>query len=101
MICQDVEERAPRKSKAREDAADSGEKVKLLSEFSDRRARYILGKASDRRCNLVARYLNAMSLFTFTKFLVPSPNPLLVTLRPRLPGGASGRLSVFAAKEAK
>ena len=47
-----MEERAPRKSKAREEAADSGEKVKLLSEFSDRRARYILRKAIDRRCNL-------------------------------------------------
>ena len=42
MICQDVDERVPRKSKAREEAADSGEKVKLLSELSDRSARYIL-----------------------------------------------------------
>lgn len=86
LICQDVDDLVPRKSKAKEEAADNGENVKLLSEFSDTRARYIL---------------NAMSLLTFTKFFVPSSSPLLVTLRPRLPGGASGRLSVFAANEAK
>ena len=42
LICQDVDDRVPRKSKAKEEAADNGENVKLLSEFSDTRARYIL-----------------------------------------------------------
>ena len=42
LICQDVDDLVPRKSKAKEEAADNGENVKLLSEFSDTRARYIL-----------------------------------------------------------
>lgn len=102
LICQDVDDLVPRKSKAKEEAADNGENVKLLSEFSDTRARYIL-KWWLLYCILFSWFphLNAMSLLTFTKFFVPSSSPLLVTLRPRLPGGASGRLSVFAANEAK
>ena len=42
LICQDVDDLVPRKSKAKEEAADNGENMKLLSEFSDTRARYIL-----------------------------------------------------------
>ena len=67
LICQEVDDLAPRKSREREEEADMGEKVKLSWEFSANSARYIL---------------KAMSLLTLTKFLVPSSRPLLVTVKP-------------------
>lgn len=86
LICQEVDDLAPRKSREREEEAEMGEKVKLSWEFSANRARYIL---------------KAMSLLTLTKFFVPSSRPLLVTVKPRLPGGARGRPVLLAAREAK
>ena len=67
LICQEVDDLAPRKSREREEEADMGEKVKLSWEFSANSARYIL---------------KAMSLLTLTKFFVPSSRPLLVTVKP-------------------
>ena len=72
FICQDVEERAPRNSNAREEAADSGEKVKLLSEFSLKRARYILkqessdlssGSSSSPECHVVVHFYKVLGSF--------------------------------------
>ena len=65
-----MEDRAPRKSKAREEAADSGEKVKLLSELSDRRARYILRQviigcdlSSSPECHVIVHFYKVLRSF--------------------------------------